>query len=137
MQSAIVPSLSAELAYLGLSVVLLLVIISVQSFALKAQVGNEYTVGSRDAGLPSAGLAARAERALRNFLETFVAFAAVALALELSGKGDWWSWLGAALYFWGRVAHFPLYLAGVPWLRTFAWNIATLGIAVMLWRFLF
>ena len=137
MPSALIPTLSAEMAYLALSVLLLLVVVSVQSFSLKSQLGNSYTVGARDEGLHASGFAGRAERELRNFLETFAGFAVLALALEVTGKGDWWSALGAALYFWGRVAHLPLYLAGIPWLRTFSWNIATLGIAVMLWRLVF
>jgi uncharacterized MAPEG superfamily protein len=137
MPSAILPSLSVEMAYLALSVLLLLVIVSVQSFSLKAEVGNTYTVGARDTGVAVGVLAGRAERALRNFLETFAGFAALAVALEITGRADWWSGLGAAFYFWGRAAHLPLYLAGVAWLRTFAWNIATLGIAIMLWQFAF
>ncbi|MBX3532438.1 MAG: MAPEG family protein [Rhizobiaceae bacterium] len=129
--------MSVEMAYLALSVLLLLVIVSVQSFSLKAEAGNAYTVGARDQELPRGVFAGRAERALRNFLETFAGFAVVAVALEVTDKADWWSALGAALYFWGRVAHLPLYLAGIAWLRTFAWNVATLGIAIMLWRFAF
>ena len=46
--SALIPSLSVEMAYLALSVLLLLVHLSVQSFTYKAQVGNRFTVGPRD-----------------------------------------------------------------------------------------
>jgi len=31
-----------------------------------------------------------------------------------------------------RVVYLPLYLAGVRWVRTFSWNLATLGLALMI-----
>lgn len=126
--------LATEIAYLALAVLLLLVHISVQAFALKQQVGNSYTAGPRDTPPSLSPLAGRAERALRNFLETFAAFAALAIALEITGRADDWSGVGAALYFWGRVVYLPLYLSGIPWLRSAAWCVASLGIAIMLWR---
>ena len=47
-----------------------LVHLSAASFAFKALVGNAYTVGARDADLQPTGIAARLDRAQRNFLET-------------------------------------------------------------------
>jgi uncharacterized MAPEG superfamily protein len=34
------------------------------------------------------------------------------------------------MYLAGRVLFLPLYAAGTPWLRTFSWNLATLGLAL-------
>ncbi len=132
--SAIIPSLGVEMAYLALSIVLLLVHLSVQSFTYKAQVGNRYTVGARDDEPPPSGMAGRAARAYRNFLETFPAFAALALALELTGKHGSYAGVGAALYFWCRVAYLPAYLAGLVWIRTLIWNASAVGLVIMLWR---
>jgi uncharacterized MAPEG superfamily protein len=137
MASAILPGLSVEMAYLALSVLLLLVHVGAQSMLLKAQSSNAYTAGARDEALPATGRAGRAERALRNFLETFPAFAALALALEVLGRADAWTAFGAALYFWSRLAYLPLYLAGTPWIRSLVWCAASSGIAIMLWRFVF
>jgi uncharacterized MAPEG superfamily protein len=39
---------------------------------------------------------------------------------------------GAQLYLWGRVAYLALYAAGVFLLRSLAWNVATLGIVLVL-----
>lgn len=133
---AIIPGLSPEMGYLGLSTVLLLVHLSVQSFAFKAQVGNRYTVGARDEGLLPTGFAGRAERAFRNFLETFAAFAALAIAIEVTGKNDGWTSFGAALYFWMRIAYLPAYLVGVPWVRSLIWNASAVGIVILIWRLL-
>lgn len=129
-----VARLSPEMIYLVLSIVLLLVHLSVQSFTFKAQVGNRYTVGARDEGLQPTHIAGRAARAYANFRETFPAFAALALAIEVLGAGDWWTGLGATLYFWSRVAYLPAYLAGIVWIRSFIWNFSAIGLVIMLWR---
>ena len=39
--------------------------------------------------------------------------------------------LGAALYFWARVAYVILYALGVPLIRSLAWNVAIVGIAIL------
>jgi uncharacterized MAPEG superfamily protein len=39
---------------------------------------------------------------------------------------------GVQLYFWGRVAYLALYAAGVFLLRSLAWNVAALGIVLVL-----
>lgn len=101
------------------------------SFTFKAQVGNAYTVGARDEDLKPKGVAARLDRAQRNFLETFAIFvAAVLLLLVLDRAGGRLSEVGAVMYLAGRILFLPLYAAGTPWLRTFSWNIATLGLAM-------
>lgn len=121
------------------AMVLGLVHLTAASFAFKAQVGNAYTVGARDEGLRPVGFAGRLERAQRNFLETFAIFAAAVLLLETSHRaGGWLSEAGALIYLGGRTLFLPLYAAGVPWVRTLSWNIATAGLvmvmAALLWR---
>jgi uncharacterized MAPEG superfamily protein len=132
MSSAILPSLSPELAYLALSVALALVYITTQAVLS----GGE---GMRKPGEGPRGgeRGHRSEKALRNFLETFPLFAAMALAVGFVGKADWWTALGAALYFWGRVAYLPAYIAGYGPVRSTFWTIATLGIAIMAWQLAF
>jgi uncharacterized MAPEG superfamily protein len=103
------------------------------SFAFKAQVGNAYSVGSRDEDRRPTGIAGRLDRAQRNFLETFPIFAAAVLTLHVLGRtGSSLSEIGAWLYIVGRVLFLPLYASGVPWLRTLSWNAATAGLVMML-----
>lgn len=121
------------------AMVLGLVQLGVASFAFKAQVGNAYTVGARDEELRPQGVAARLERAQRNFLETFAIFATSVLLLEQLGRtGSWLSEGGSIAYLCGRIAFVPLYAGGVPWLRTLSWKIATAGLVMVmisiLWR---
>lgn len=122
--------MTIEIAMLFWAAVLGLVQVGAQSFAFKAQVGNAYTVGARDEHRPATGLAGRMERALRNFLETFPIFAAVVLAVYATERSSQWSEIGAQVYFWGRLAYLPAYAAGLPWIRTFIWQIATVGIVL-------
>lgn len=119
-------------ALLG-AMVLGLVHLTAASFAFKAQVGAAYMAGPRDEGLRPAGFAARLDRAQRNFLETFPIFAAAVLLLETLGRtGGWPSEIGAALYLAGRVLFLPLYAAGVPWLRSICWNVASAGLVLVM-----
>lgn len=130
--------MSLELYLLCAAVFLLLVHVSVQSLTYKAQVGNAATVGARDTIEPATAIAGRAERALRNFNETFPAFVALVLVVELANLHNDLTIWGAVLYVAFRISYLPLYLVGLPWVRTISWNLATLGLAVMLvgvlWR---
>jgi uncharacterized MAPEG superfamily protein len=109
------------------------------SFTFKAQVGDAYAVGPRDQDLRPTGVAGRLDRAQRNFLETFAIFAAAVLMLQALGRtGSWLSEWGAGIYLAGRILFLPLYALGTPWLRTFSWNFATFGLAMVMaavvWR---
>lgn len=113
------------------AMVLGLVHLSAASFAFKAQVGNAYTVGARDQNLQPERVAARLDRAQRNFLETFAIFATAVLLLEQLGRtGGWLSVWGCLIYLGCRTLYLPLYALGVPWLRTFSWNAATAGLVM-------
>jgi uncharacterized MAPEG superfamily protein len=122
--------MSVEFWALFLAALLGLVHLSASSFAFKAQVGNAYTVGSRDAGLQPSGLAGRLQRAQANFLETFPIFIAFVFLLDATQSMDTLSQWGCCIYLAGRVLYLPLYAAGLPWVRTFNWNFATLGLAM-------
>jgi uncharacterized MAPEG superfamily protein len=63
-------------------------------------------------------------------METFPLFAVAVLVVHVTGAGGALSTWGSVLYLGGRVVYLPLYAAGVPWLRTFSWNLATLGLVL-------
>jgi uncharacterized MAPEG superfamily protein len=95
--------------------------------------GLPYGVGARDEPAPAtATIASRTERALRNFLETFAFFAAAVLVAHALGTASPSAVLGARVYLWSRVLYLPLYMLGVPWVRTVAWSTSVVGIA-MVW----
>lgn len=122
---------------LTFSVVLGIVQIIASSHAVSFQRGYWWTAGSRDEETPPLrGVAGRLDRALRNFLETFPLFAAVVLVAHVSDTHNSLTEWGAWLYFWARVAYFPLYAAGVPLIRSLVWNAATVGILLMIFAVL-
>jgi uncharacterized MAPEG superfamily protein len=128
---------NTELHFLGLSIALGLVHILASAHAKNWHYGYQWSAGARDEppGKPGV-LAGRLERALQNFGETFPLFAAAVIATQLAERQDWLTALGAQLYVWGRVVYLPLYASGVPLMRSFAWNVATLGIVLVAVRLL-
>lgn len=106
--------------------------VGAQALALKAAVGNRWTIGPRDTPATPSPLAARLDRALRNFLETAPVFLALMLALHAAGGREPWVTFGILAYLSGRTAYLPAYASGLPWLRTLCWLVAAGGLAVML-----
>lgn len=128
--------LSTELSYLAWSVVLLLVHVVAQASWLTKDGGLTYAASARDGEVPISVVTDRLTRALRNFLETYGGFIALALALHVTGKAGGLGATGAALWFWARVAYIPAYAFGIPFLRTVIWTISVIGLVLMLVRFL-
>jgi uncharacterized MAPEG superfamily protein len=88
--------------------------------------------GNRD-NLPAATpLAGRAERAAANTFENLVFFAVLALAAQAAGATNERVVLGAQVFLWARVIYLPVYLAGIPFLRTGVWAVSVAGLGLML-----
>jgi len=118
---------------LALSIVLGLVQIVLASHAASLQRGYVWTASSRDEAVPNlTGVAGRLERALHNFVETFPLFAAAVLTAHVAGAQSWMTEWGAQLYFWARIAYVACYAAGVFLVRSLVWNVAALGIVLVL-----
>ena len=130
--------MSVELRMLTLSVVLGIVQIIAASHAASLQRGYRWTASPRDEKVdPLRGVAGRLDRGLRNFVETFALFAAVVLVAHLTDTHNAFTEWGAQLYFWGRVAYVLLYAAGVSLIRSLVWNVATIGIVLIVAALLF
>ena len=122
-----------ELKMLAFSIVLGLVQIILASHAASLQRGYVWTASSRDEAVPAlTGVAGRLARALQNFIETFPLFAAGVLIAHVAGRHSWMTEWGVHLYFWGRITYLASYAAGIFLLRSLVWNIATLGIVLVL-----
>jgi uncharacterized MAPEG superfamily protein len=80
---------------------------------------------------------ARAERALKNFLETWPAFVVLALIAHLADPHDGVVFWGAIVWYVGRIVYLPLYVYGVFGIRSLVWNVATIGLAMMFFGILF
>jgi uncharacterized MAPEG superfamily protein len=126
-----------ELTILGVSVILLVVHIMLQGQTATHDRGLAWTAGPRDGAdeKPLGPLAGRAARALSNFQETYPAFIALALGLAVTGQTGGIGAVGAILWLVARLVYIPLYLLGIPYVRSLAWVAAMFGLLLMLIRF--
>lgn len=122
-----------ELTMLGWSVALGLATMFVAAGFGTQQRGLKWNASNRDGELkPLTGMAARAERANKNFLETFGFFAAAVLAVVLAKHTTPRTALGSEIYFWARLVYLPIYIAGIPYLRTVVFAVSIWGLLQIL-----
>ena len=126
-----------ELRILALGAILLFIYIFVAVRFRTAQYGRKWNVGARDEDLPPPNpMTGRTMRAQTNFLETFpiaiVALMGVVIANRTSPSTalGGWIWLGA------RIVYLPLYAAGIPVIRTIAFMVSMVGLAMVIWPLL-
>jgi uncharacterized MAPEG superfamily protein len=93
--------------------------------------GLKYTFGNRHQPIDVTPVAERADRAAKNMLENLVLFAVLVLAARLSGHAGRWTTVGVNLFFWARVAYWPIYVAGIPYVRSLAWAVAVTGLLMI------
>ncbi len=124
--------MNIELQMLAWAIVLGLVQIGIAATLGTQQRGLGWNASARDGEpKPLTGVAARLDRASRNFLETFPFFIAAVLAVSLTQRTDAHTALGAQLYFWARVAYVPVYAAGIPYVRTLIWVVSIVGLVMV------
>ena len=126
--------MTPELTYLVWSAVLTFVLVLIAVSGAQLQVGLEQLAGNREDLPKMTGWAGRAERAHRNMLENLILFAILVLVAQAAGVRNGMTLLGAQLFFWGRVAHAVLYIAGIPWARTAAWGVSVVGLILIAWQ---
>jgi uncharacterized MAPEG superfamily protein len=126
--------MTPELIYLVWSAVLTFVLMLIAVSGATLQVGLPTLAGNRE-GMPDmTSWAGRAERAHGNMLENLVLFAILVLVAQAAGVRNAMTVLGAQLFFWGRVGHAVLYIAGIPWARTAAWVVSVVGLILIAWQ---
>ncbi len=125
--------MSTELAMLGLTTALGLVQLALAAATARRQDGLRWAIGPRDVPPPPlTGIAGRLSRARANFMETFPFFAASVLAVHAAGCENALSGRGAELYFWARLVYVPVYVAGIPVIRSFTWGVSIVGLVMVL-----
>ena len=83
----------------------------------------------REDGTPLPAWADRARKAHYNAIENLAPFAALVLVAHLANVSNSATVSAAVVYFWARVAHYLLYVSGVPFGRTLTFAV---GWAAML-----
>jgi uncharacterized MAPEG superfamily protein len=124
--------MSVELTMLVYSAALLLVLVLVQAtVGVRAQ-GLAPMAGSRDDLPPPKPYQARTKRLVDNHREGLTIFTPLVLVAAVAHLSNSWTVLGAQLFFYSRVVHAILYLAGVPLVRPLAWAVGLVGILMVL-----
>ncbi len=123
--------MAPELQLLGLAVVIGVIQLTWAAVAARRQQNLRWAAGPRDEAMPISGVAARLDRAFRNFMETFPFFAAAVLAAHAADKlSDLTLW-GSFLYVISRALYVPLYASGIPRVRTLVWGVGLVGLLMV------
>ena len=123
--------MSIDLTLLLWSAALTLLQCVIAVLGAMSQVGLTALAGNRDHLPAIEGWAGRAQRAHRNMLESLVLFAVLVLVAHVSGRANSMTALGAELFFGARLVYVPVYLLGIPWVRTGVWAISVLGLILI------
>ncbi len=90
------------------------------------------TYEADDKALPA--WAARAKKAHYNAIENLAPFAALIIVAQLTSQADNATAASAITYFWARVAHYVLYVAGVPFGRTLSFAVGWAAMICIFWQ---
>lgn len=119
--------MTVELTMLAYSVGLLFVLVLLQAFSgIQAQ-GLIPLANARDNLPPPKTFQARVGRCVDNHREGLTMFAPLVLIAAVADVSNSATVLGAQLFFYSRVAHAVLYVAGVPMVRPLAWGVGIVG----------
>jgi uncharacterized MAPEG superfamily protein len=129
--------LSTELWLLLSSLPVYSLYLGTQSILYRSHYGLWFAQTARDEEGPPSVMLGRAERALRNFNETFLPFAILLVIAHLGDRNDPVVFWGAVDWLTCRVLYLPLYLFGVFAIRSLVWLIGALGLFAMFFGLLF
>ena len=120
--------MTTDLTMLALTALLTFVLAFPRVVSLILTKGLPIAAGNRDEPFELQAWAERAGRAHRNALENLPIFAALVLVAHVAGASNDTTAMGATLFFWGRVAHAAVYIAGIPYVRTAAFGVSVVGL---------
>lgn len=125
--------MTTELTMLAWTLVLALVQVFLPIIGKTRQYGSKWNAGPRDEPMPPPDkVTGRLERAQKNLFETLPVFIGAVLIAHAAGRENTLTALGAQLYFWARVVYVPLYAFGVAYVRSLAFLVSMVGLAMIL-----
>lgn len=126
--------MTPELTLLLWSTVLTFVLIMIPAGEALRKNGAKAQGGARD-NLPEPSIfIKRATRLYQNMLENMVLFIPLVLITHVTDASNAMTLLGAQIFFYARVAHAMIYLAGWPMIRPLAWFISVIGMGLIAWQ---
>ena len=128
--------MTLEANYLVASIFLYAAMIVVQAVFSNLEHNTGALLGARDQLEDQSTLVGRGKRANQNMVEALLLFVPLVLiAMHYERLNDTTA-LGAAIFFFARLAYAPLYWLGVPVLRTLAWAAGFVGTAMIAFQIL-
>jgi len=128
--------MTPDLTYLVWTVVLTILQVLLSVVGAMTQFSLPVLVGNREPPVEGRAWVGRAQRAHRNMLESLALFATLVLVAHVSGLANATTAMGAALFFYARLAYAAIYVIGVPWLRTIVWTVGVVGLLMILLQLL-
>jgi uncharacterized MAPEG superfamily protein len=129
--------MTQEITILLFVLLLLFALTAIQVLLKMNSSGAVMALGPRDSiPFPPPGIEGRIYRIIENLKESlhfFIPLILLTAILEISNET---TVLGAQLYLVGRVLHVPLYLWGIPGLRTAAFGLGTVAMFMIAWGLL-
>ena len=123
--------MSVEFTMLFYSVILTFALIMVPASISMLANGLPWAAGARDDQPEPSSYCKRTLRLRNNMLENMALFAPLVLMAAAMEVGNDATVLGAQLFFYARVGHAIVYLAGWPWIRTALWAAGIVGTAMI------
>jgi uncharacterized MAPEG superfamily protein len=123
--------MSIEFSLLLYSVGLTFVLIMIPATVGMLANGLPWAAGNRDAQPEASSYCKRTLRLRDNMLENMALFAPIVLIAAAMDVSNAATVLGAQLFFYARVGHAIVYLAGWPWVRTLLWAAGVVGTAMI------
>jgi len=123
--------MSSELSILALFGLVVIATILIQVLLAVPQVGLPYLSSARDDARPLSGMAGRAARTVENSIAAIALFAPAVLLLHATGGFTPTTLLAAQAFLLARLAFVPVYLVGIPYLRTAVWMVGFLATAFL------
>ena len=121
-----------ELTMLAWSAALCVILAVPYTLGFISELGLPKVAGNRENFPAGSGWVGRARRAHANMVENLVPFAALVLAVVVSGKTSGSTALAAELFLIARVVHAAVYIAGIAWIRTAAFAVGVIAMAMLL-----
>jgi uncharacterized MAPEG superfamily protein len=92
--------------------------------------GLKAGLSNRDNVPEATPLGGRAQRAANNSIEALIMFVPLALVAQIAGSAEA-AITGATIFIWARVAYLPIYIVGIPYLRSLVWGVGVAGLAMI------
>lgn len=125
-------ALTPETTVFLLTLVLGMMHLGVGAMIRIAELGPMTLLGPRDNLPPRENVfGIRGERANHNFKETLPWALGLLILVQITAQANGLTALGAWIYFWARVAYLPIYVFGLPVIRSLAFGLSLAGLGLM------